>query len=140
MLPERRSRAVGLLALSLFFIVAGAYHFINPAFYVRIMPPGLPTPLGLVYLSGLFEVVGGVAVLVPRVRAMAGWGLILLLVAVFPANVHMALHPELFPEIAPPVLWFRLPIQGALVAWAYWATRPDRDSKPGRSDTEGMTS
>lgn len=132
MLPEPRSPAVALLLLSVFFVAAGANHFVSPDFYVRMMPPRLPAPLGLVYLSGLFEIVGGILVLLPRARAMAGWGLILLLVAVFPANVHMAVHPELFPELAPAALWARLPLQGLIVAWAYWATRPQKAESHGR--------
>jgi uncharacterized membrane protein len=61
---------------------------------------------------------------VPRLRGAAGWFLILLLIAVFPANLHMALHPELYPDLPPAVLWARLPLQGVFVAWAYWATQP----------------
>ncbi len=124
-LPRRRARRLALLALAAFFVVAGANHFVNPDFYLGIMPPYLPAHLELVYLSGFFEMLGGVAVLVPGVRAHAGWGLILLLMAVYPANIHMALHPELFPDIAASVLYARLPLQVLFVAWAYWATRPE---------------
>ena len=67
---------------------------------------------------------GGVAVLFSSLRSLAGWGLVLLLLAVYPANIHMALHPELFPNIAPIVLYIRLPLQFVLITWAYWATRP----------------
>jgi uncharacterized membrane protein len=124
-LPRRRSRQLALLALAGFFIVAGSNHFLNPGFYVRIMPPYLPAHLELVYLSGLFEVLGGIAVLFQRLRAMAGWCLILLLVAIYPANLHMAFHPELFPEVPSAALYARLPLQLVFVAWAYWATRPE---------------
>jgi len=108
--------------LGIFFVLAGANHLLNSDFYVRIMPPYLPWPLELVYLSGLFEVVLGLLVLVRRYTSLAAWGLIALLVAVFPANVHMALHPELFPEFSPTLLWARLPLQAVFIAWAYWFT------------------
>jgi uncharacterized membrane protein len=90
-----------------------------------MMPPVLPAHLELFYLSGVFEILGGIGVLVPRVRSAAGWGLIALLVAIFPANVHMALNPESFADIAPAALYARLPFQVLFVVWAWWAPRPD---------------
>jgi uncharacterized membrane protein len=86
-----------------------------------------------VYLSGVLEVLGGLAVLVPGIRGLAGWGLIFLLVAVYPANVHMALHPELFPSMSTFALYARLPLQLVFIAWAYWATRPSTLAGAGRS-------
>ena len=124
-LPGRLARKVALLALSAFFVVAGTNHFVNPDFYVAIMPPYSPAHLELVYASGVFEILGGIGVLVPSVRALAGWGLVLLLVAVFPANLHMALHPELFSDLPTFALYARIPFQVFFVAWAYWATRPE---------------
>ena len=111
--------------LGAFFVVAGLNHFRNPAFYVAIMPPYMPFHLALVYVSGLFEAALGLMLLVPQTKRLAAWGLMLLLVAIFPANVHMAWHPELYPRISAGLLWARLPLQGALLAWAYWYTRPD---------------
>ena len=105
------------------FVVAGLNHFRNPGFYVGIMPPYLPWPLALVYLSGVAEVALGALVLFPAFAVMAAWGLIALLVAVFPANLHMAMHPELYPSVPPTLLLIRLPVQGLLIAWAYWYTR-----------------
>ena len=125
-LPNGLPKRLALLGLSLFFVAAGINHFVNPDFYVPMVPPYLPAHRELVFLSGVFEVVGGVAVLVPAVRAAAGWGLIALLLAVFPANIHMALNPELFPDVSRTALYVRLPLQALLIAWAYWATRPDR--------------
>lgn len=123
-------RAVKSILLYLFaglFVLAGLNHFINPKFYLRIMPPYLPWHLPLVYLSGVAEVVLGVMLLLPRVRRLAAWGLIALLVAVSPANVHMALHPEQYPEVSTILLWARLPLQLLLMAWAYrYAKTPDR--------------
>ena len=124
-LPKRRRRKFALLALAVFFIGGGINHFLNPDFYVRIMPPYLPAHLQLVYLSGVFEILGGVLVLVPRVRGVAGWGVVVLLLAIFPANVHMALSPELFPDTSAVALYVRLPFQALFIAWAYWATRPE---------------
>ena len=83
-----KTRFLRILA-ALFFVVAGAAHFFNPSFYLTIMPPALPQPLALVYLSGLFEILGGLGLLFPRTRRFAGHGLILLLIAVFPANIYM---------------------------------------------------
>lgn len=115
-------RRIALVGLAVFFIAAGLNHVLNPAFYLRIMPPYLPWHEGLVFVSGVLEVVGGVAVLIPRWRKAAGLGLVLLLVAVFPANLHMATNVELFPEIDPRILYGRLPLQAAFIVWAYWAT------------------
>lgn len=106
------------------YVAAGLNHFVSPDFYLAIMPPYLPWPEGLVVLSGLAEIALGVLVLVPRTRALAGWGLALLLVAVFPANLHMALHPEQFPDVPTTGLYLRLPLQLVLIAWAIWVTRP----------------
>jgi uncharacterized membrane protein len=109
--------------LGLLFVAAGVNHFRDPDFYVRIMPPYLPWHRELVLVSGVFEIALGVALLVPRLTVAAAWGLIALLVAVFPANLHMALNADLYPPIPPAVLWARLPLQGVLIAWAYWFTR-----------------
>jgi uncharacterized membrane protein len=125
LLPRGLPKRILLLLLAAFFVFAGVNHFVNPDFYVRIMPPYLPAHRELVWLSGVFEVLGGVGVLLPRWRSLAGWGLVLLLFAVFPANLHMALNPELFPEAPRAALYGRLPLQLVFIAWAWWATRPD---------------
>ena len=109
--------------LAVAFIGAGVNHFVRPGFYVRIMPPYLPWHYELVLISGVFEILGGIGLLIPRFQVAAAWGLIALLVAVFPANVHMALHPEDYAPIPPAALWGRLPLQAVLIAWAYWFTR-----------------
>lgn len=129
-LPKGRGRRFALLALGAFFVVAGANHFVNPDFYVGMMPPYLPAHLGLVYLSGVFEILGGILVLVPRTRVLAGWGLIALLLAIFPANIHMAVSPELFPDMSTGLLYARLPFQAVFIGWAYWAD-PARGSGAG---------
>ena len=105
------------------FIFAGTNHFINPSFYLRMMPPFLPAPLFLIYLSGVFEIALGVLLLVPRFSRFAAFGLIALLIAVFPANIYMTLHPQLFSEFSPTALYARLPLQLLLIGWAYWYTK-----------------
>jgi uncharacterized membrane protein len=111
--------------LGVAFILAGANHFINPDFYVKIMPPYLPWHLFLVYLSGVFEIVLGIMLLIPKTQKLAAWGLILLLIAVFPANIHMAMNTELYPDLNPTLIYLRLPLQFVAMAWAYWFTRED---------------
>lgn len=120
-----RTKLVMKWLLALLFVAAGVNHFVRPDFYVKIMPPYLPWHHELVLLSGAFEVLGGVGLLVPKVQRAAAWGLIALLVAVFPANLHMAFHPEAFPDIPPAALWGRLPLQALFILWAYWFTRRD---------------
>lgn len=102
-----------------FFIIAGGMHFVIPRVYKRIMPPYVPAPMAMVYASGVAEIVGGAGLIGPRHRRLAGWWLIGTLVAVFPANLHMALHPEGYSEVpgGALALWGRLPLQGVFVAW-----------------------
>ncbi|TQE98304.1 MAG: DoxX family membrane protein [Spiribacter salinus] len=114
-------RIVSIYLLAGLFVVAGIAHLVRPQLFVRIMPPYLPAPLLLVYVSGAFEVLGGLGLLLPATRVVAGWGLMALLLAVFPANVHMALHPEAFPRIPAWSLYARLPLQFVLMGWVYWA-------------------
>ena len=125
----RRLKILTRYLLGVLFFAAGVNHFVMTDFYVRIMPPYLPWHLELVYVSGLVEASLGLLLLFRRWSAWAGWGLIALCVAVFPANLHMAMHPELFPQFSELGLWLRLPLQGALMGWAYWYTR-DRSSEP----------
>ncbi len=105
--------------LAIIFMLAGIYHFINPSIYLRIMPPYLPAHLFLIYLSGFFQIVLGVLLVVPKFTPRAAWGIIALLMAVFPANIYMAMNTELFPEINPLLIWLRLPLQFVIIAWAY---------------------
>ena len=109
------SRAV----LGVTFLVTGALHFLRPRMYEAIMPRYLPAHRELVYASGVAEIAGGVGVLHPRTRRLAGWWLIATLLAIFPANVEMAVHAERFKQFPEPLLWARLPLQGALIAWVY---------------------
>lgn len=105
---------------ALIFIAAGILHFAASDKFLRIVPPVLPFPLFIVYLSGVCEIALGVMLLIPKYTRFAAWGLIALLIAVFPANIYMALNPPLFPDISPALLYLRLPLQFVLIAWAYW--------------------
>ena len=113
----------GRMVMGVLFIVAGALHFVLAKVYLGIMPPLLPAPLLLVYVSGAFEVLGGVGLLVPATQRFAAWGLIALLVAVWPANVYMATIPEHFPSIPGWALWARVPLQIPLIWWAWQYAR-----------------
>jgi uncharacterized membrane protein len=120
----RGSRRTGRpLALGLFFVGAGVNHFVMPGAYRRIVPPGMGDPGTLVTVSGVAEVAGGVGVLLAPTRRLAGVGLIALLAAVFPANLHMARNPEKFARIPRWALWARLPLQPLAMIWAWRATR-----------------
>lgn len=117
-----KTLSLGLIAL--IFVAAGVLHFVRPGPFVRIVPPFLPFPRALVYLSGVAEILGGLGVLVPALRPWAGIGLVVLLIAVFPANLYMAIAPERAGfGIAPVWLWLRLPLQFVLIAWVWWATQ-----------------
>jgi uncharacterized membrane protein len=106
--------------MALFFILAGLNHFLHPAPYLSMMPPYLPHPNALNQISGAAEILGGVGILLTPIRIWAGWGLVVLLVAVFPANLNVALHGWRGENIAAWILWARLPFQPLLVALVYW--------------------
>jgi uncharacterized membrane protein len=116
----RRRRLRGVLASLMMGM--GVLHFAVPGPFVRIVPSALPAPLALVLVSGFFELLGGAGLLVPRVRRAASIGLVLLYLAVFPANINMALHPEISAGFGVPAwsLWARLPLQAVFIAWALW--------------------
>ena len=107
--------------LGLTFIAAGLNHFRVPKLYASIMPDYLPAHRELVYASGVAELAGGAGVLSARSARVAGWWLIATLVAVFPANVHMALNPERYEQIPEAALWGRLPLQAAFILWVWRA-------------------
>jgi uncharacterized membrane protein len=125
-LASRRLRFVAVVLFAGLFVAGGMNHFLSAPFYVSIVPAYLPAPRMLVYVSGVCEVALGVLLVLPRFRRAAAWGLVALLIAVFPANVQMALHPVLYPGWRPLWLWARLPLQGLLVAWALGYTRDVR--------------
>jgi uncharacterized membrane protein len=118
--------------LTVFMVAAGLNHFLSPAVYVGMMPRALPWPQALVAISGVAEIAGGLGLILPATRRLAAWGLVVLFVAIFPANLNMALHhlPLGDKVVSPLALWLRLPMQLPLIAWAYWFTRPDRKPAP----------
>ena len=120
-------RALRLL-LAVAMTAVGILHFVAPEGFVRIVPAYLPAPLALVLVSGVAEVLGGVGLLVARTRRMASFGLVALYVAVFPANVNMALHDLPLGDAHVPTafLWLRLPLQLVLIVLALWVGKPDR--------------
>ena len=127
----RRTKRILLWVMAAAYVLGGFNHLLNPSFYVAIMPPGLPNPEWLNLLAGLAEIVLGVFVLEPRVRVFAAWGIIALLIAIFPANVYVAqvnLGPEGPGSGGGLGNWVRLPFQALLVLWAYWYTRRDAES------------
>jgi len=114
---------ISRVALALFFAIAGANHFIAPEPYLAIMPPSLPWPNALVYFSGAAEIAGALGVLLTTTRKFAALGLMMLLIAVFPANIYAAFHGMGIGgrAIPPWLLWARLPLQAVLIAWVYFA-------------------
>jgi uncharacterized membrane protein len=120
----RRRRSHGVLGV--LFIGAGVNHFVMPRPYRRIVPPWMGDPstrAAIVTVSGVAEIAGGLGVLLPRARRLSGFGLIALLAAVFPANLHMALNPGEFDRIPRGALYARLPLQPLLAWWVWRATR-----------------
>ena len=117
-------RVAVVLAAS-FYILAGPLHFIKPEPYLRIMPPYIPWHAAMVQISGALEILGGLGLILRWTQRGAAWGLVVLLIAVFPANLYMALHPvEAGAASITPVRWGRLPLQAVLIWWLLWCTRP----------------
>jgi uncharacterized membrane protein len=127
-----RTKRTLLWLMSFAYCAAGANHLLNPQFYVAIIPPGLPNPEWLNVISGLAEIVLGVFLLEPRTRILAAWGVIALLIAVFPANIYAANAnigadgPGTGPGAAH---YIRLPFQALFIAWAWWYTRADGETR-----------
>jgi uncharacterized membrane protein len=120
------AKRVARWAFALFLVAAGINHFWHSEAYVGIVPPSLPWPFAIVVVSGIAEIAIGVAFLVERWRTLAAWAAIALFIVVFPANLYMAEHSERFASIPPILLWLRLPLQAALIAWAWVYTVPER--------------
>lgn len=122
-----RIKMVSKYMLAIFMISAGVMHFIRPEFYLKIMPPYLPLHMELLHLSGACEVLLGILLLVPGTTRLAAWGIVALLVAVFPANLYLYQHQDILPA-SPGVHLLRLPLQGLFILWAYWHTRVTKSS------------
>ncbi|MEH6587125.1 MAG: hypothetical protein V7720_11215 [Halioglobus sp.] len=114
---------LGLAIVFSWFMFGGISHFTNADFFVAIMPPYLPWHLEAVYISGVFEILGAIGILIPRSRQLAGNCLFVLVVAVTPANIHMWMNPQLFPDVPELFLSIRLLVQVLLLACIWWSTR-----------------
>ena len=122
---ESRTKSAVRVVLALAMVGVGVMHFVDPAGFVKIVPPWLPAPVALVYVSGVAELLGGAGLLVPKVRRLAAFGLVALFVAVFPANVYMAMH-DVQPfavHVSRAAQWARLPFQAVFVGLALWLAR-----------------
>ncbi len=121
------AKYLGLFIVFAWFMGGGIAHFLTPDFFVNIMPPYIPWHLEIVYFTGVIEIIAALAILWPATRQIAGTSLFVFTIAVTPANVHMWLNPELYPEVAPAMLSIRLVIQVILLAIIWFSTR---DAKP----------
>lgn len=132
--PNRRKELLRVI-LSIAIIVVGVTHFIKPEQYARIVPPQLPYPFELVYISGFFEILGGIGLLIPFVSVAAAWGLIALFIAVFPANINQAINSIPIDGIPhhPYLYWVRLPFQAVLITWAWWYTKTPEEQPGAKS-------
>jgi uncharacterized membrane protein len=122
----RYARYLGLAIVFAWFFFGGVSHFTKVDFFMAIMPPYVPFPLAAVYVSGVFEILFAIGIAIPMTREWAGNLLILLTLAVTPANVHMWLHPQLFPDVSPTLLSVRLVVQVLLLLLIWWSTRTPR--------------
>jgi len=120
-----KTQKVFVYLAAAFYVFAGVQHFRDPEFYLKIVPPKLPWREAAVYVSGVAEIAGGVGLLIPGLRRAAAWGLVALLIAVFPANIYMAVHQVQATTWNVPalLLWLRLPVQGLLIWWVLWSTK-----------------
>lgn len=120
---NKNIRLFSIVIMSIFYISVGVNHFIIPEWFLQIVPPRLPYKLELVYISGFLEIILGVMLLIPATRFYAAWGLILLLIAVYPANIYLAQTNGAAMNTTPLVAWGRLPFQFVFIALAYWHTK-----------------
>ena len=129
-----RLKEIWRVILSVALTVVGITHFVKPEEYAKIVPPQFGDKFAMVYISGFFEILGAVGLLIPFVSVAAAWGLIALFIAVFPANIYQAIHSIPIENIPhhPLLYWFRLPFQAVFIAWAWWYTRKPEE-QPGAS-------
>ncbi|MBC7540868.1 MAG: DoxX family protein [Bacteriovorax sp.] len=118
---EKLLKKIALYGTGIFFVVAGGRHFLMPEFYMQMMPNYLPIPLMLIYISGVFEILGGIGLMIPFSRAFSAWGLMALLFAVLPANIYLYTHNIELPDSSSNswLLMLRIPLQFLLIAWMY---------------------
>ena len=118
----KTTKLVLKVLMAVFYVVAGVNHFLNPAFYLDIMPPYMPAHGAAVALGGVAEGLLGALLLWPRTQRLAAWGVIAMLVTFLSVHVHMLVNSHLYPEVTVLFLWLRFPLQAVLVLWAYWYT------------------
>jgi uncharacterized membrane protein len=119
---EKILKKMALYFTGLFFCLAGAHHFIAPEFYKPMMPPYIPIPMELIYISGFFEIIGGIGLMIPKTRVIASWGLMALLLAVLPADIHFWTKINPLPNAYVSLSWvlfLRIPLQFLFIAWLY---------------------
>jgi len=134
-----RLKEIFRVILSVSIIVVGITHFVKPEEYASIVPPQFGDRFAMVYISGFFEILGGIGLLIPFVSVAAAWGLIALFIAVFPANIYQAIYSIPIAGIPhhPLLYWFRLPFQAVFIAWAWWYTR-NPEKQPGASSVASL--
>ena len=120
---NKNIRLFNIIIMSIFYVSVGVNHFTIPEWFLQIVPPRLPYKLELVYISGFLEIILGVMLLIPATRFYAAWGLILLLIAVYPANIYLAQTNGVAMNTTPVIAWGRLPFQFVFIALAYWHTK-----------------
>ena len=116
-------KLISILLMSFFYVSVGVSHFTDPYWFVQIVPPYLPYKLELVYISGFLEIILGLMLLIPSMRLYAGWALIILLIAVYPANIYLAQTNGAAMNTTPLIAWGRLPFQFVFIGLAYWHTK-----------------
>ena len=121
MLPK--IKILSIYIMGIFYIMAGIKHFQDPGWFVQIIPPILPYKYALVYISGLFEVLLGVLLMIPNFQSSAAKGLIILLICVYPANIYLAQTNGAPLGISPFIAWGRLPFQFVFIGLAYWHSK-----------------
>ena len=118
MLPK--IKILSIYVMGIFYIIVGIKHFQDPSWFVQIIPPILPYKYELVYLSGFFEILLGILLMIPRFQSTAAKGLIILLICVYPANIYLAQTNGVAMGISPLIAWGRLPFQFVFIGLAYW--------------------
>ena len=122
---------IPLLVVALFFLNGGVAHFLIPEIFERAMPDYIGYHRELVVISGIFEILGAIGIIIPATRLLAGYGLLALIVAVYPANIDMAMHPDKFPEIPIAFIYLRLPLQFLFFGFVWWAISPEMHRRRG---------
>tara|TARA_A100001011_G_scaffold393212_1_gene482538 strand:+ start:2583 stop:3002 length:420 start_codon:yes stop_codon:yes gene_type:complete len=116
-------KPLSIYVMGLFYAIVGYKHFQDPEWFIQIVPPILPFKLTLVYISGLFEILLGILLMVPAFQSIAARGLIILLICVYPANIYLALTNGAAMNISPEIAWGRLPFQFVFLGLAYWHSK-----------------